>query len=64
MDTLKDAIALNDLWSEGAAPWRLWGDQDGSGGEVWRAPGAGAPGAGDERAVGDRGASRPPLVAP
>jgi glucose-1-phosphate cytidylyltransferase len=24
MDTYKDAIALNDLWSSGAAPWRLW----------------------------------------
>jgi glucose-1-phosphate cytidylyltransferase len=24
MDTYKDAIALNDLWSAGAAPWRLW----------------------------------------
>ncbi len=24
MDTLKDAIALNELWDSGAAPWRLW----------------------------------------
>ena len=24
MDTLKDALALNDLWDSGAAPWRLW----------------------------------------
>lgn len=24
MDTYKDAVALNDLWSHGAAPWRLW----------------------------------------
>ncbi|MFL5865354.1 MAG: sugar phosphate nucleotidyltransferase [Solirubrobacteraceae bacterium] len=24
MDTYKDAVALNDLWSTGAAPWKLW----------------------------------------
>jgi glucose-1-phosphate cytidylyltransferase len=24
MDTYKDAIALNDVWSSGAAPWKLW----------------------------------------
>ncbi len=24
MDTYKDAIALNDLWAEGRAPWKLW----------------------------------------
>ncbi len=24
MDTYKDAVALNDLWDSGAAPWRLW----------------------------------------
>jgi glucose-1-phosphate cytidylyltransferase len=24
MDTYKDAVALNDLWSRGAAPWKLW----------------------------------------
>jgi glucose-1-phosphate cytidylyltransferase len=24
MDTYKDAILLNDLWSEGRAPWKLW----------------------------------------
>jgi glucose-1-phosphate cytidylyltransferase len=23
MDTYKDAIALNDLWASGAAPWRI-----------------------------------------
>ncbi len=23
MDTYKDAVALNDLWASGAAPWRL-----------------------------------------
>jgi glucose-1-phosphate cytidylyltransferase len=26
MDTHKDVLALNDLWSSGAAPWRLWDD--------------------------------------
>jgi glucose-1-phosphate cytidylyltransferase len=25
MDTYKDAVALNDLWASGMAPWRLWG---------------------------------------
>ncbi len=29
MDTYKDSVLLNDLWSEGRAPWRLWGG-DGS----------------------------------
>ena len=24
MDTYKDAIELNDLWRDGAAPWRTW----------------------------------------
>jgi glucose-1-phosphate cytidylyltransferase len=24
MDTYKDAVALNDLWSAGRAPWALW----------------------------------------
>jgi glucose-1-phosphate cytidylyltransferase len=24
MDTYKDAVTLNDLWSSGAAPWRIW----------------------------------------
>jgi glucose-1-phosphate cytidylyltransferase len=24
MDTYKDAVALNDLWASGAAPWTLW----------------------------------------
>jgi glucose-1-phosphate cytidylyltransferase len=24
MDTYKDAVVLNDLWTSGAAPWRLW----------------------------------------
>jgi hypothetical protein len=24
MDTYKDAVTLNDLWREGAAPWAVW----------------------------------------
>ena len=24
MDTYKDAVVLNDLWTSGAAPWRVW----------------------------------------
>jgi glucose-1-phosphate cytidylyltransferase len=24
MDTYKDAVVLNDLWSAGEAPWRIW----------------------------------------
>jgi glucose-1-phosphate cytidylyltransferase len=24
MDTYKDAVALNDLWSAGTAPWKVW----------------------------------------
>jgi glucose-1-phosphate cytidylyltransferase len=24
MDTYKDAVALNDLWASGDAPWQLW----------------------------------------
>jgi glucose-1-phosphate cytidylyltransferase len=24
LDTYKDAIELNDLWTAGRAPWRLW----------------------------------------
>jgi glucose-1-phosphate cytidylyltransferase len=24
LDTYKDAVALNDLWASGGAPWRLW----------------------------------------
>jgi glucose-1-phosphate cytidylyltransferase len=24
MDTYKDAVALNDMWSSGKAPWRVW----------------------------------------
>ncbi len=27
MDTYKDAVALNDLWAAGEAPWRLWGPE-------------------------------------
>jgi glucose-1-phosphate cytidylyltransferase len=29
MDTYKDAVALNDLWASGSAPWRLWQDDPG-----------------------------------
>ena len=25
MDTYKDAVVLNDLWSSGEAPWTAWG---------------------------------------
>jgi glucose-1-phosphate cytidylyltransferase len=25
MDTYKDAVALNDLWGESRAPWKVWG---------------------------------------
>ena len=25
MDTLRDKIYLEELWSEGRAPWKLWG---------------------------------------
>jgi glucose-1-phosphate cytidylyltransferase len=24
LDTLKDAVLLNDLWASGRAPWRVW----------------------------------------
>jgi hypothetical protein len=24
MDTYKDAVELNDLWSSGDAPWTVW----------------------------------------
>ena len=24
MDTYKDAVTLNDLWSGGSAPWAVW----------------------------------------
>ena len=27
MDTYKDAVLLNDLWSRGAAPWKIWNDE-------------------------------------
>jgi glucose-1-phosphate cytidylyltransferase len=26
MDTYKDAVALNDMWASGSAPWQLWQD--------------------------------------
>jgi glucose-1-phosphate cytidylyltransferase len=28
MDTYKDAVALNDLWASGQAPWRRWGHRE------------------------------------
>jgi glucose-1-phosphate cytidylyltransferase len=31
MDTYKDAVALNDMWASGGAPWRLWEDDPGTG---------------------------------
>ena len=27
MDTYKDAVLLNDLWSSGEPPWRVWNEQ-------------------------------------
>lgn len=27
MDTYKDAVALNDLWASGQAPWRMWAQE-------------------------------------
>ena len=40
MDTYKDAIALNDLWASGEAPWRLW---DGDGAALGTVAGAADP---------------------
>ena len=54
MDTLKDALSLNEMWDSGVAPWRLW---DAAPRDAVAAD-DGAP-AGD----GARGASSPPLVA-
>ena len=48
MDTLKDALALNELWDSGTAPWRLW---DTGGDAATDAPGQGT------------ASRRPPLVA-
>jgi glucose-1-phosphate cytidylyltransferase len=31
MDTYKDAVALNDMWSSGEAPWQLWRSESGGG---------------------------------
>jgi len=36
MDTYKDAVALNDLWSAGRAPWRLWPGRGDAAGELIR----------------------------
>ena len=27
MDTYKDAVLLNDLWSSGEPPWRVWAEE-------------------------------------
>jgi glucose-1-phosphate cytidylyltransferase len=41
MDTYKDAVALNDLWASGHAPWEAWGGEgDGRGAPVPRSPAA------------------------
>ena len=43
MDTYKDAVALNDLWASGRAPWRLWAEADESAAgprAAWRATAA------------------------
>jgi glucose-1-phosphate cytidylyltransferase len=32
MDTYKDAVMLNDLWNDGAAPWKVWDDAGPDGG--------------------------------
>jgi glucose-1-phosphate cytidylyltransferase len=53
MDTLKDALALNELWDSGEAPWRLWEQDEGPAEEQQRAHGP---------AQGS-GATGPPLVA-
>jgi glucose-1-phosphate cytidylyltransferase len=34
MDTYKDAVALNDLWASGLAPWRMCGAEDAISGAV------------------------------
>jgi glucose-1-phosphate cytidylyltransferase len=44
MDTYKDAVALNDLWASGAAPWRLWDGDDGPPAEPGGEPTAAAAG--------------------
>ncbi|HEX5949813.1 MAG TPA: sugar phosphate nucleotidyltransferase, partial [Actinomycetota bacterium] len=28
MDTLRDKVLLNELWSSGRAPWRIWRNED------------------------------------
>ena len=28
MDTYKDAVLLNDLWSSGAPPWKIWDEEE------------------------------------
>jgi glucose-1-phosphate cytidylyltransferase len=47
MDTYKDAVALNDLWAAGEAPWRMWGRDEvrppDAAGELSAAAGAPSP---------------------
>ncbi len=47
MDTYKDAVALNDLWASGAAPWRIWEERearaDPAGAELSAAAGSRSP---------------------
>ncbi|MEX2106704.1 MAG: sugar phosphate nucleotidyltransferase [Solirubrobacterales bacterium] len=39
MDTYKDAVVLNDLWSGGDAPWRIWDPAAADvRGDFWAAP--------------------------
>ncbi len=43
MDTYKDAVALNDMWAAGAAPWRLSGRDGEAAGAASALPGARVP---------------------
>jgi glucose-1-phosphate cytidylyltransferase len=42
MDTYKDAVALNDMWAAGEAPWRLW-EANGEAAAGARVPSGAAP---------------------
>jgi glucose-1-phosphate cytidylyltransferase len=54
MDTYKDAVALNDMWASGEAPWRLWEQPPGAGAALEAQP------AGSERARNSATGSRMP----
>ena len=54
MDTYKDAVALNDLWASGRAPWRLWGEASEAGGPGAEAVAQGASRRARNRATGSR----------